>query len=483
MSESVALSGALDGRARAHLVRPDGQEDICFAIWYPSRGATRTTALIEDLVLPEDGEREVHGNAAFRPPYFERALAEARSRKAGLALLHSHPARGWQGMSRDDVNAERNNAGAVLGATGLPFVGLTLGSGDGTWSARMWARVAPRTYERRECETVRVIGAGLRVSWHPTLRPTARQREELLRTIQAWGEAAQADLARLHVGVVGLGSVGNIVGEALARMGVERVTYIDFDRVERHNLDRLLHATAAHARDRARKVEVAEASARAAATSASFEVRALPLSVCTDAGYRAALDCDVVFSCVDRPWARSVLNFVAYAHLIPVIDGGISLSRTPSGRMRSGEWRAVVAAPGRTCLACLEQYDPGLVDAERQGFLDDPPYIAQLPSDHPLRSNQNVFVFALAAASQELLQFVLLAIRPGGVCDVGPQVFRFPSWRTAMLPHVCQTWCPFPDLVARGELAGHPGTGRHRAAEEADAVPTARDRGGRQHRL
>jgi tRNA A37 threonylcarbamoyladenosine dehydratase len=42
----------------------------------------------------------------------------------------------------------------------------------------------------------------------------------------------------LRVGVIGGGSVG-----ALARTGVQRVRLIDFDAVERHNLDRLVHAT------------------------------------------------------------------------------------------------------------------------------------------------------------------------------------------------------------------------------------------------
>ena len=45
------------------------------------------------------------------------------------------------------------------------------------------------------------------------------------------------------IGIIGLGSVGSMVAEALARMGMEKFVLIDFDKVEPHNLDRLVGAT------------------------------------------------------------------------------------------------------------------------------------------------------------------------------------------------------------------------------------------------
>jgi hypothetical protein len=64
-ARSVAMTAEIDRLARAHLLRADRQEDICFAQWRSSKGRFRTTALIERLLLPRDGERNIHGNASF----------------------------------------------------------------------------------------------------------------------------------------------------------------------------------------------------------------------------------------------------------------------------------------------------------------------------------------------------------------------------------------------------------------------------------
>ena len=161
---SVAIANPINEALSAHLLRPDGQEDLCFAVWFPSEGETRTSALIAVPILPLEGDRRVHGNASFLPHYFERALSEAMRLGGGLAFLHSHPGgSGWQGMSDDDERAERSHAASALSATGLPLVGLTH-AGDGQWSARFWIKTAPRTYLRRWCENVRVVGGRLAIS-------------------------------------------------------------------------------------------------------------------------------------------------------------------------------------------------------------------------------------------------------------------------------------------------------------------------------
>src|SRR5687768_13968207 len=170
MHYSIAIPTAVHEAAVAHLLRPDGQEDLCFALWYPSQGRERSTALIERLLLPRPGERHVHRNASFQPHYFQRVLHEAAAAGAGLAFMHSHPDDGWQGMSEDDIDAELGHAPPAFGATELPLVGLTVGT-DGAWSGRFWERVGHRYYSRRWCRSVRVVGDRLALTFHDDLVP------------------------------------------------------------------------------------------------------------------------------------------------------------------------------------------------------------------------------------------------------------------------------------------------------------------------
>jgi molybdopterin/thiamine biosynthesis adenylyltransferase len=447
-SFAAALSANVHQVLLEQLLRMDGQEDLCFALWTPSEGRERVTALIHTVLLPAPGERQVHGNASYNLQYLRRACDEALRTGAGLALLHSHPAgRGWQGMSDDDIEAERRCAGPAGGMTGLPFVGLTI-AGNHHWSARIWVHHGGRVHQPQPCRVVRVVGVRLVPSFNDRLVLRPAFREQQRRTISVWGEENHAQLARLRIGIVGLGSVGSMVAESLARMGMTDFVLIDFDAVEYVNLDRLVIATEA---DVGRlKVEVAQERMERVATAAGIRVRGVPYSVVEPEGYGAALDCDVIFCCVDRARPRHVLNHFAYAHLIPVIDGGIQV-RFKRDRFSGVDWQLQTAGPGRACLQCLGTYDPADVSTEEAGLMDDPSYIAGLGAER-IRRNENVFPFATNLASLEVLQLVALVTGIGGIDDLGVQRYRYiPGILQANVERRCDDGCEQRDLIGQGD--------------------------------
>jgi hypothetical protein len=388
--------------------------------------------------------------------------------------MHSHPLGvGWQGMSPDDIAAELGHAAAAFGATGLPLVGLTL-AGDGNWSARFWERTAPRTYTRQSSGTVRVVGDRLALTYMDALAPPPVSTDEQERTVSAWGEESQKDLVRLRVGVIGAGSVGGLIAEALARTGFEDVMLVDFDHVERRNLDRLSYALR---EDVGRlKVDVLAERLRRCATATNFRVETINAAVYEEEGFRAALDCDLLFSCVDRPWGRHVLNFISFAHLIPVVDGGIAVRTNRLGKLAAADWRAHTSTRGRKCLQCLGQYDPGLVQVEREGLLDDPEYIKGLPKAHPLKTRENVFAFSMSCASLQMLQMLALTLAPLDQPNPGAQLYHFVGGIMES-PEFgkCHPNCLFPTLAASGDSSGMIVTGPRPAVLNSQSAGT-RDR-------
>lgn len=458
---SVAMTEATSSELVAHLSRADGQEDLCMAIYRPSSGRNRVTALISEVLPPGQGERAVHGNATVTGDYVFRAALAAADCGGGVALLHSHPrGSGWQSMSPADAEAERSYAYMVHRITGVPLVGMTLAGHDLGWSARHWQPGGRADW----CENVRVIGPQLKVTWNDVLRPPPPIQQSQLRTVSGWGEAMQADLARLRVLVVGAGSVGLDVGPRLAATGIEHAGIMDFDSVEVVNLDRMIGATQLDALLCRSKVSVAKRLMVEAATAAKPRINCYDMSICEPDGQAIALDYDVIFSCVDRPWPRAVLNQLAYADLIPVIDGGLFIDPFTDGGMRNATWRSHVIRPGRPCMACNKQLDLGLVGADREGLLDDPSYIAGAGRG-VLAPRQNVTALAVSVTAGLLAQFVSLIVAPGGRGDPGPLQYILSIHYLDHLKDVTGANCVVERETAAGERR-IPLTAEHSRARE-----------------
>ena len=452
---------AATGHLLQHFNRGVLQEDLCFALWRPSTGATRTTALIDEIVIPVDGDRELHGNVSYNPQYLARCLDMAAERQSGLAFMHSHPSPGWQGMSDADVVAERDRLAYPAGATGLPLVGLTTGT-DKHWSARFWRREG-RDMIRQWCDHVRIVGPRSYTAYYDDETTPPRPRRNILkRTFDTWGADAQATISRLTVGVVGIGSVGAIVVETLARIGVAKLVLIDPDTVEEHNLDRLLHGTEHDIG--ALKVDIVKRALARHATADNIDIAALPTSLQHEAAYKAALDCDVLFSCVDRPMARDILNYIGTAHLIPVVDGGVAVETKPTdGALLSAHWRAHLVTPYHRCMRCNGQYNSSMVVMELDGSLEEPAYVTNLPPEERNR-NQNVFPFSLSAAALEVNLMLRYLLSEDWWPLVKQQDQQFVAGTSSVINEECKTYCAFSARRARGDSERPP----YLVAEETD---------------
>ncbi len=436
-----------------HLREQQVQEDLCFALWRPSTGTERQTALISQILPPENGERHLHGNVSFEADYLARAIRSAYSKRAGLALMHSHPSPGWQSMSHEDIIAERDRIAAPARACGLPLVGLTLGM-DGAWSARFWVRDGI-AFDRCWCEKVRVVGSGLKLTYNDHCLPAPERKPELQRTIDTWGETVQGDIARLRVGVVGVGSVGCLIAETLARMGIRHLVLVDNDRIESHNLDRLLYATA----DSVGEYKVAHAaqSLVRSATAKDFRVDALRHRIEERPAYLAALDCDLLFSAVDRPLPKDVLNHIAHAHCIPVVFGGVRVDRKLTGQLGQAAWSTLIVGTDGGCLRCDGQYTTSDVVMERDGSLDRPSYVQRGAGLPAAGRNQNVFPFCANLASYMVLEMVrLIACEDWWPPASGKLHYSFIPSRLSTGRQRCRPHCSVRSKYANGDRVEYP---------------------------
>ncbi|RPG31142.1 MAG: ThiF family adenylyltransferase [Muricauda sp. TMED12] len=462
---SVALEETLNTELLNHLVRSDGQEDLIFATYSLSKGTNRMFGTLTEIIYPDEGDREVHGNAEFYPSYLRHAISIALKKKEGLAFLHSHPFPGWQGMSPTDITAEKRIAPSIYGATGFPLLGMTTGN-DGTWSARFWVKnhKKKRRYTRKWCSSVRVVGNGLKISFNDNVLKPNFDSEKQLRTISAWGKDTQEDLSRLKIGIVGLGSVGSIVAEILARTGISYFVLIDFDTIEKKNLDR---TAGVFEKDIGKsKVDAIAKAIKKSATSPKITIKKSEYSICEEKGFRNALDCDLIFSCVDRPWPRQVLNFLSYAYLIPVIDGGIKIrTNSSNSKLIGADWRSHIIGPGRVCLECMGQYSSEMAKLESEGFLDDPEYIEGSSIKLPSEFHENVFPFSAHLAAMEVLHSLSMIISPSGISNIGEKIYHFVTGTIDSERKECASNCFFPSIISKGDALNLVLVGRHKKAE------------------
>ena len=164
-----------------------------------------------------------------------------------------------------------------------------------------------------------------------------------------------------------------------------------------------------------------------------------------------------------------MLNFISYAHLIPVIDGGIFVrTNKKNTKIIGADWKAQTVGNERACLECLGQYKTENAILEKAGKIDDPDYIKGMADKTFFEAHENVYVFSSHLASMEVLQLLSLFIAPSGISDVGQQLHHFTTGKLDIEENKsCHKNCFFPTIIGKGDGSGIIPFDSHPIAEKA----------------
>jgi len=308
---TLAFSGVMHAQVKGHLFPPDGLEATAILICTRTPGS-RLRLLVRDVILVPYAACKRRDRAAITWPgeYLEQAIDLAEPTGSAMILIHSHPG-GLFAFSDADDESDRKVIPSLFHAFGALH-----GSAVMTVDGAVLARLYDSDLQACTVNLVTVVGDDLSYWWADKATLTGHGVRPI-----AFTSGMTADLGRLSALVIGASGTGSITGEQLARLGFGQVLAVDFDRLERKNLNRILNSSRADADANRLKVEAfAEA-----VTAYRGEGVAVPVaaSIATREAVLAAARCDVVFCCVDTLEARHIADLIAAAFLLPLFDVGV----------------------------------------------------------------------------------------------------------------------------------------------------------------
>ena len=152
----------------------------------------------------------------------------------------------------------------------------------------------------------------------------------------------QSKVSNATVMVIGVGATGNELVKNLALTGIGKIIIIDFDLIEKSNLNRCVLFNIDEDIDGKYKVDVVKKSVQILNSDVKVLALKKQLNEIDKSIYKQS---DIICSCVDNIEARIEANNYAYYYDIPFIDSGID--------EYFGSLQAVYSeVPDAACLQC-----------------------------------------------------------------------------------------------------------------------------------
>ncbi|MEJ7786850.1 MAG: ThiF family adenylyltransferase [Solirubrobacteraceae bacterium] len=384
-------------RLQAHLFPGDGEEHAAVLAAGVVQTARGGRLLARELFLARDGVDFVAARRAHRrltPAFVNDMIRRCRDEGLTYLAIHNHGHGDAVGFSSIDLASHERGYPALLDiARGQPVGALVLATE--ALAGDIWT---PDGCRHPIGETV-VLGRNMR-RMYPTPSAVPRAASAIYdRQARIYGDAGQALLSRLKVGVIGAGGVGLPIVSAMARLGVGHLVVIDSERVELSNVPRLPESTRRDAKalltasDRPHwtqrlgrrlatpKVELARRVAQRARRDITIDT--LRGDVSDPAAAAMLIDCDYVFLAADTHLARAVFNALVFGFLIPGVQVGSKVEVDAGGAVADIFSVVRPVTPASGCLWCNGLISPARLtdellpetvrEAQRYLPLDDAP--------------------------------------------------------------------------------------------------------------
>lgn len=348
---TLTLTAALHAEAQAHLFPGDGLEAAGLILC--SRAPGNRSRLLSRRFIPVSYAacQRTADEIVWPGEYLEAAIDAAEGQDLAIIAMHSHPG-GLFAFSRADDDSDARVMPCLFQACGSVHGSAVMVPGGA-----VRARIYSPKMEVRDIDLVSVAHHNIRYWW--------ANGEGCVSRPLTFTAAMTTELGRLTAVVVGVSGTGSIVAEQLARLGFGRIILIDFDKIERKNLNRILNARLDDAERERLKVDMfADAIVSYRGIGVAVPVAA---SVTTREAVEFAATGDVLFSCVDTLEARQIADMMGSAFLMPVVDVGVVIPTRKSGdAVAIGDacGRIDYVYPGGSTLLDRDVYSPARVRTE-----------------------------------------------------------------------------------------------------------------------
>ena len=429
----VAMREEDHDRLMAHLYPGDGDEYgavLRAGIVSCGAGLRLLVNAVEPARVGTDYIPGKYGYRALAPTFIHRQIVRCRDERMAYLAVHNHGSDRSVRFSKVDMDSHERGYPALLDiGKGVPVGALVFGRRavaadiwmpDGTRRALGSYRIVGRTIRRLYANPQRATGASAGFD----------------RQVRMFGNAGQAVLGASKVAVVGLGGVGSLVAEYLARLGVGHLVLVDLDVIDDTNLSRVVGATPTDVETGQFKTQIAVRHLREAKPDIRLE--AIRGDIASDPVAMKLRDCDFIFLAADSMRGGLVVNALVHQYLIPAVQMGAKIRPGAGGSIEEAMCAVRQLRPGTGCLWCN-----GLIDGT-QLAIEAKTDEERKAQDYGVREpNPSVITLNAVAAGQAVNDFLFdfLDLRP----ESGDAVYQHHHF----LRHAVQNVVPRKDPDCR----------------------------------